>query len=222
MTTSESLSGPASVGVVGAGPVGRGLALLLDRAGYTVTIGTRTPDDPKMRGLSGRITIGSFAEAAEGELVFLSVVHSASRDLALSLSGALAGKVLVDTDNAWIQSHYVAAGLSEHLTEGTWMSRLLPDSTVARAFSHIDWDVLVPAATEKPGHWATGYAIDDPSTGRVLERVIRDIGYEPVRVGTLAESIALDAGGALWSRMFTPAAMRQALGLPAPATEGRP
>jgi predicted dinucleotide-binding enzyme len=125
----------------------------------------------------------------------------------------LEGKVLVDTDNAWIRSHYIAAGLSDEITEGLWMSRLLPKTIIARALSHVNWDVLVSAATESPGYWATGYAIDDPSGHPEVEAVIRDMGYEPVLVGGLAESSELDVGGALWSRMFTPRAMRETLKL---------
>jgi hypothetical protein len=39
-----------------------------------------------------------------------------------------------------------------------------------------------------------------------LVTLLRDMGYVPVRVGTLAES--LDPGGGLWARMFTPHEMR--------------
>jgi predicted dinucleotide-binding enzyme len=95
------------------------------------------------------------------------------------------------------------------------MSRLLPKTVIARAFSHVNWDVLVSAAVNSPGHWATGYAIDDPSGHPEPEAVIRDMGYEPVLVGGLAGSAELDAGGALWSRMFTPSALRDTLKLTA-------
>ena len=99
-----------------------------------------------------------------------------------------------------------AAGLHSGLTEGTWMARIVPDSTVARAFSHIDWDLLVPYAT---GGWAAGYAIDGDSV--FLTRLIEDIGYGPVRVGSLAESGSVDPGGRFWSRTLTADAMRAEL-----------
>jgi predicted dinucleotide-binding enzyme len=198
---------------MGTGPVGQGIAILLERAGYSVTVGTRDPRSRKTAQLPKAIKVGTFAAAASADLVFLSVLHSASHDLVLSLVEALEGKVLVDTDNAWIRSHYIAAGLSDEITEGLWMSRLLPKTIIARALSHVNWDVLVSAATESPGYWATGYAIDDPSGHPEVEAVIRDMGYEPVLVGGLAESSELDVGGALWSRMFTPRAMRETLKL---------
>jgi predicted dinucleotide-binding enzyme len=93
-----------SVGVLGSGPVGRGIATLLARAGYRVTLGTRHPDADGLSELPAVVAIGPFKEAARADIVFLAVVHLASRDLVRSLSAELAGKVLVDADNAWIRA----------------------------------------------------------------------------------------------------------------------
>jgi hypothetical protein len=87
------------------------------------------------------------------------------------------------------------------------MAGLLPDTLVTRAFSHLDWDKLVPAATHQPDVWAVGSAADDDSAALQPEQLIRDMRYLPYRVGRLADSAALDVGGILWPGMFTPAAM---------------
>ena len=195
-----------TVGVIGSGPVGRGLATLLDNAGYGVTLGTRHPDAKRLVGLTPRIRVAEFSETARADIVVLSVVHNASEAVANQIRELVAGKLVIDTDNAWIPAHYAAAGLHPGLTEGTWMARILPNSTVARAFSHIDWDLLVPYAT---GGWAAGYAIDGDAA--LLTRLVEDIGYVPVRVGSLAESGSVDPGGRFWSRMLTADAMRAEL-----------
>ena len=200
-----------TIGVLGSGPVGQGIAELLSRANYAVSLGTRSPESPKLESLPYEVKPTTFAQAAEADCVFLAVLHSASRGLALSLQGALGGKLLVDTDNAWLPGHAAAAGLGTTLTEGTWMSRLLPDALVTRAFSHIDWDKLVPAATHQPDTWAVGYAADDPHAATQLETLIRAMRYLPYCVGTLAGSAAVDVGGVLWPGMFTPSQMQAAL-----------
>jgi predicted dinucleotide-binding enzyme len=199
------------IGVLGSGPVGRGVATLLARAGYKVTLGTRHPDSLVLLELPATVTIGTFDEAAKGDVVFLAVVHSASRALVESLAEQLAGKILVDADNEWARRHYAATGLSDSLTEGSWMASLLPGSSVVRAFSHIDWDLLVTRATDEPGVWAVGYASDDDHVDRLVETLIWDMGYVPVKVGSLAESAPIDPGGVLWPRMLTPDAMRALL-----------
>lgn len=201
-----------TIGVLGSGPVGRGFAQLLDRADYAVSIGTRRPAAAKLDGLPYRVRRTTFEQAALADCVFLAVLHSASRDLVLSVGDRLRGKLLVDADNAWLPGDASAAGLDGSLTEGAWMAALLPDALVTRAFSHVDWDKLVPAATHQPDVWAVAYAADHDDAATQLEQLIRDMRYVPYRVGGLADSAALDVGGVLWPGMFTPAAMAALLG----------
>lgn len=200
-----------SVGLVGSGPVALGLATLLTRAGYRATVGTRHPEARKLASLPAGVTVGDFRDAALRDIVVISVRHAGGRIVVPELRHELTGKVVVDTMNAWIREDYVAAGFSDELTEGTWLARLIPNSKVARAYSHIDGDLLVPRATEQPGVWAAGYAADDAEAVKTVEQLIRDSGYVPVRIGTLAQSAPLDPGGALWARMFTPQQMRHEL-----------
>jgi predicted dinucleotide-binding enzyme len=200
-----------SIGVLGSGPVGRGIATLLARASYNVTLGTRHPEAEGLSELPSSVTIAGFRDAAEADIVFLAVLHSASRELVTSLKSRLAGKILVDADNASIREHYPAAGLSDSVTEGSWMASLLPDTFVVRAFSHIDWNLLVPRALNEPGRWAVGYASDDADVDETTEMLIRDTGYVPVKVGSLAESAPIDPGGVLWPRLLSPAKMRALL-----------
>ncbi len=145
--------------------------------------------------------------------MFLAVLHSASRELVTSLKSRLAGKILVDADNASIREHYPAAGLFDSVTEGSWMAGLLPDTLVVRAFSHIDWNLLVPRAINEPGRWAVGYASENAFVDETVEMLIRDTGYVPVKVGSLAESAPIDPGGALWPRLVSPETMRTLLHL---------
>lgn len=200
-----------STGVLGSGPVGRGLATLLARAGYRVTLGTRHPGAEVLSELPSTVSVRPFREAADASVVFLAVVHSASQELVKSLEGRLAGKILVDADNAWARQHYVAAGLSDSLTEGSWMAKILPKTSIVRAFSHIDWDLLVARATNEPGVWAAGYASDNRNVDKVVEMLIRDMGYVPFRVGSLTDSAPIDPGGSLWPSLLTPEEMRAVL-----------
>ncbi|MDQ2738299.1 MAG: NAD(P)-binding domain-containing protein [Actinomycetota bacterium] len=200
-----------TVGVLGSGPVGQGIAELLSRADYPVSLGTRQPHSTKLDRLPPEVERTTFQQAAQAEHVFLAVLHSASRELVLSLEDNLKGKLLVDTDNAWLPGQAQAAGLNASLTEGSWMAQLLPQTHVTRAFSHIDWDKLVPAATHQPDTWAVGYAADDALAATQLEALIRAMRYLPYRVGTLTGSAAIDVGGVLWPGMYTPTDMRALL-----------
>lgn len=199
------------IGILGSGPVGRGLAELLGRAGHQVTLGTGHPDAPTLRHLTPQVRVGAFADAAGCETVVLAVRHGAARGIVSPLLPLLADKVVIDAMNAWIANDYEAAGLTPSTTEGFWAARLLPTSHVARAFSHIDWDLLVPAATAAPHTWGAAYAADDDQTSDAVAQLILDTGYVPVRVGRLAESAILDVDGALFSRMLLAEDMRRAV-----------
>jgi len=200
-----------SIGIIGAGPVGRGIAALLDRAGYAVAVGTRHPEAARRHGLPEGVDVGTLQHAARADVVVMTTRHPAAPAVLSLLRRELTGKVLIDTMNAWIFRDYVAAGLSDSLTEGSWLARQVPECMVARAFSHIDCDVLVSRPVAEPGRWAVAYAADAEPAARIAERLITDTGYVPVRVGTLAESAPLDVGGVLWPYMFTPGDMRDVL-----------
>jgi predicted dinucleotide-binding enzyme len=205
-----------NVAILGTGPVGLGLAELFSRQGHAVSIGTR--DASRRRpALPRRVALASFAEAADfGEVVVVAVRHAAAAALLERLEPTVRGKLVIDADNAWIRQDFLAARFRPGETEGQWMARHILRSRVTRAFSHIDWDVLVTAATQERHHWAAGFAADGDRDARQLAELIDRIGYVPYRVGTLAESAPLDVGGALWARMFTPAQMASALGRPSP------
>ncbi len=197
--------------MLGSGPMGRGFAILLSRAGYEVTLGTRHPESPELTELSAAVRISSFQEAAASDVGFIAIAHSAVRDLVATVAPRLAGKTLISSNNAWRPADYAAAGLSPSLTEGSWMARLVPATNVARAFSHIDQRYLVAKAISEPGRWAVSYAADDIASAATVEELIRAMGYVPYLIGTLAESAPLDYDGVLSHRLLTPEQMRAVL-----------
>lgn len=194
-----------NIGVLGSGPMGRGFAILLSRAGYDITIGTRHPGTPELADLvHAKVRVSTFRDAAASDIVFLAVVHGAAKELVSSLETELTGKILVSCINAWRPEDYASAGLSSSLTEGSWMAGLIPKTIVVRAFSHINQQYLVPKAITEPGKWAVSYATDDVTSAAAVEDLIRTMGYVPYLVGTLADSAALDYGDALSDLLLTP------------------
>src|SRR4051812_25294049 len=200
-----------TTGIIGAGPISRAMATLWVRAGHRVRVGSAYPEAARAHGMPPGVHVGGLRHAAAADVVVIAIRHRMAPAVLATLRDELAGKVVIDTMNPGILRDYLAAGLSRAVTEGSRLARLLPDAEVARAFSHLDPEVLVPRAPAEPGRWAIGFAADAPRAGDVAARLITDAGYVPVRVGTLAESAPLDYGGALWPYMFTPEDMRYTL-----------
>src|SRR5689334_13494891 len=91
------------VGIIGSGTVGQTLANGFVKHGYDVTLGTNTASkrDELKTGTQGRVTIGSFEDAAKfGEIVVLAVKGTAA-EAALKAAGIanLTGKTIIDTTN---------------------------------------------------------------------------------------------------------------------------
>ena len=92
------------IGIVGAGMIGSTVAKLWADAGHDVRLASRHPDD--LTGLVARIgshaSAGTPADAATfGDVVVLTVPLKAVPSLGHALAAILAGKIVVDTGNAY-------------------------------------------------------------------------------------------------------------------------
>jgi 8-hydroxy-5-deazaflavin:NADPH oxidoreductase len=204
--------GSGKIGILGAGPVGVGLATLLAEQGYQVVTSSRSPAE---RQAELDVPVVGFAEAAaHGEVVVLAVTHDAVEGMVAALRPHLAGKVVVDVTNA-VEVHdgRLRNGLGEGVTEGVWLAGLLPDSTVVRAFNHVQDEMLVSRARRQPGRWAVAVAGDDGDATAMVSRIVSAVGFVPVLIGGLRESGWLDPGGVLFPHMYLPNDMRDALTL---------
>ena len=193
-----------SIGIVGSGPIGRGLATLWAQAGYEVTLGARSVASAALVNVPDPVRVGTFEDAARHDVVVLAVRHDGAADVATRLAPLLRGSLVLDTMNAvTVREGRAASALEDGLTEGQWLARLLPESTAVRAFSHIQDELLVSRARKTPGVWAVAYATDATTERPRIEQLISDTGYAPVFAGSLAQSSILDPGGAAFPRLLT-------------------
>src|SRR5689334_18680803 len=91
------------IGVIGAGRIGGGIARQLSAAGHAVLVAGREPERlaPLADEIGGRT--GTPAEAAAFGDVVVFAVPSGAFDDALAAAGALDGKIVIDTTNAFGQ-----------------------------------------------------------------------------------------------------------------------
>ena len=92
------------IGIIGAGMIGSTLAKLWADAGHTVMIASRHPEElePLTQKLGKNASAGAPVDAAAfGEAILLTVPLVAVPQLASDLAPSLAGKVVLDTGNAY-------------------------------------------------------------------------------------------------------------------------
>jgi len=187
------------IGIVGAGMIGSTLAKLWVDAGHDVRLASRHPNElePLVKELGARASAGTPADAAAfGEVVMLSVPLKAIPQLGKELAPSLAGKVVLDTGNAYDQRDGKLAQEATHDPRGCagWDATHFPRSRWVKAFNTVYYKTLEAEAHRKGDLVGIPLAGDDPAALDVASTLVRDAGFDPVIVGELARGKELEPG----------------------------
>lgn len=204
--------------ILGTGKIGQAVAELWIRAGHSICFGSRNPEKMTtiVESLGQRASVKSIKAAAyEGEIILLATPFAAIDELAMNITGELSGKIILDATNPFgISSEgRVISTLGPNQTAGSYLAKLLPNSHIIKAFTHIMVELLVSRGISQPNFFAMAIAGDDANAKLIAAQLVRDAGYVPVDIGTLAESAPLDPAGILFPNMYTEADMRAVLGI---------
>jgi predicted dinucleotide-binding enzyme len=203
------------IGIIGAGHIGRTLAVHFVRAGHEVVLSnSRAPETLQelVAGLGDRASAATASEAAKaGEIVVVSVPFGRYRELP---SEGAQGKVVVDTNNYYAQRD----GHFEELDDGrTTSSELLQthlEARVVKAFNSINWTHLRDYARPAGDPQRIGLPIsgDDPEAKGVVGALVDEIGFDPVDAGPLgAGGRKHEPGTAIYGADLTAAELRARL-----------
>lgn len=207
---------PLKIGIIGAGEIGGTLARLWVAAGHEVLVSSRHPDRLQglVRSLGPRARAGTPREAAAfGEVVVVSVPYGALPQVGRDLKSELAGKVVLDTCNPYPSRDGEMAVEARKLSTGVADPQFLPGVRLVRAFNAINSGDLAGQAHRAGEPIAIPLAGDDAQALAVAQRLVRDAGFEPVVVGSLAHARDFDVGTPVYTRLLTAAELRKALSL---------
>ena len=205
---------PLRIGIIGTGRIGGALATHWTMAGHEVLMSSRHPEElrPLAASLGARARIGTPQEAAAfGEVVLVSVPYSAMPEIGRDNAAQLKGKVVLDTSNPVEGRDGAMALAAQKKGAGVATAEFLRGARVVRAFNCIPAASLANNANRKPERIAIPIGGDDAQALAVAERLVRDAGFDPVVVGSLAKTRQFDLGGLLASRQFTAVEMRKAI-----------
>jgi predicted dinucleotide-binding enzyme len=187
-----TIDGVRTIGLIGAGNIGRNVARVAIAAGYDVVLSnSRGPDTladlvaelgPRARAATAEET------AAAGDLVVVAIPTHAVAAVPVA---PLAGKTLVDANNYYPQRDGQIAELdAQVLTSSELLQRHLPEAHVVKAFNHIVAEQITrdASAAGTPDRRALAVAGDDPAAKAQVSRFLDVIGFDAVDVGPLAES----------------------------------
>jgi len=179
------------IGIIGAGMIGSTLARLWVEAGHEVRVATRHPDELNalVERLGTRGSSGRPAEAAAfGDVVMLTVPLQAVPGLARELTPFLAGKVVLDTGNAYERRDGDAARQASRHAQGSagWAAAQFPGARWVKAFNTVYFKTLETEAHRAGDRVGIPLAGDDPKALETAAALVRDAGFDPVIVGPLA------------------------------------
>jgi predicted dinucleotide-binding enzyme len=203
---------PLRIGIIGTGRIGGALARHWTAAGHEVLMSSRHPEElqPLAKELGPRARAGTPREAAAfGEVVLVSVPYAAMSEIGKENAAALDGKVVLDTSNP-VESRDGAMALdAQKKGAGIATAEFLPGARIVRAFNCIPAGSLANEANRKPDRLAIPIGGDDKAAIAVAERLVRDAGFDPVYVGSLARTREFDLGGPLAKGNLTAAELRK-------------
>ena len=176
------------IGTLGSGRVGSAIGRAWVKAGHEVMFSSL--DLEADRKLAASIGAGARAgtpreAAAFGDVLLVSVPYAAMPGLGRDLGELIKGKILIDTSNPIVGRDGEMAVAAREKGAGLASMEFLPGTRIVRAFNAIGAARMGEAASSSV-RVGMPIAGDDPEAIRVASALVRDVGYEPVLVGTLA------------------------------------
>jgi 8-hydroxy-5-deazaflavin:NADPH oxidoreductase len=176
------------IAVIGTGRVGTALGKGWAAAGHTVVFGSRRPAQVDCAVGSADSVAGA---AHRSEVVVLAVPFGAAAE-AVTAAGNLDGKVLVDATNP-----IGAAIPPPHRSGAERLAATVPGARVVKAFNTMGFEVMAdPVVEGRPALLL--YCGDDAGAKEVVDRLARDLGFDPVDAGSLSAARLLEGLAELW------------------------
>ncbi len=193
----------SKVAVIGLGNIGSAVAANLVKGNRSVIVADRTLEktnelSKKLGNLAQPATIA--AAVKEAEIIVLAIWFDGIKEFFKTYAAELQEKIIVDPSNpiAPDEKGGFKKIIDKDQSAGQILSSLLPKNTkLAKALGTLGAASLANTAFQQPEKAVEFYATDDKSIDDQIEELIRDNGFEPVRIGGLDKSIRIEVFGDL-------------------------
>jgi len=206
------------IGIIGAGMIGSTMAKLWVEAGHEIRLSSRHPDALQafVAELGHRAAAATPAQAARfGDVVMLTVPLAAVPGLASELAPSLAGKIVLDTGNAYEKrdADTAVAAMKDPRGTAAWAADQFPGARWVKAFNTVYFKVLDREAHRKGDQVGIPLASDDKDALEVAAQLARDAGFDPVIIGPLARGKEFEPGARVYNTGMSGPELKAILGL---------
>ena len=210
-------SSPTRIGIIGSGNIGGTIGGLWVKKGHSVFFSSRHPDELKdmIAKLGSLAKAGTVEEAvAFGDVLFIAVPYGAIPQIGKDYSAKMKGKVMLDACNAVSTRDGAVADEVEQNGIGVTTQKYFPGVRIVRAFNTMSYMVFAREANRPDPKLAIPIAGDDPQAVQIAAALVRDAGFDPVTVGTLADARRFQRGQPGYGQQVSAAELKQKLSLP--------
>ncbi len=185
-----------TIGVIGAGHIGRSFSLTAIANGYDIVISNSSGPETLVdlvEELGPKARAATPAEAGQaGDFAIVAIPLPGTEGVPVE---PLAGKTVLDTCNYFPKrdGHFPEID-SRELTVPGYLQAHLPTSKVVRAFNHIDAAKIYSDGTPEgtPNRRALAFATDDAQARKLVADLYNRFGFDAIDAGGLAEAWRLD------------------------------
>jgi predicted dinucleotide-binding enzyme len=193
----------SKIAIIGLGNIGQVVANNLVKNNRAVIVADRNLE--KAQTLA--VQLGDLVQPAtigdairEADIIVVAVWFAAIKEIFYQYEALLQDKIIIDPSNPIAPN---AQGgfdkiIGENESAGQINASILPKGAkLAKALGTLGAASLANAANQQPDGAVLFYATDDSSINGAVEQLIRDNGFEPLRVGGLDQSIRIEVFGDL-------------------------
>lgn len=197
------MSTTSKVAIIGLGNIGKTLAQNFVNGKRPVIIASRKLEDANTlaKELGVLATATETGEAIKNaDIIVLSVWFSSIQELFKQYGTELEGKIIIDPSNpiAPAESGGFKKIIGEKESAGQLLASQLPrGAKLVKAFGTLSAASLANAAFQSPQKSVLFYASDNTTIDKDVEQLIKDNGFDAVKVGGLSQSIRLEVFGDL-------------------------
>ena len=180
------------IAIIGAGNVGRALATSFARAGHSVIITSRDPEDAGAvaAATGARVAATNVEAATAADIVALAIPFDSVEEVVAEIRDAVAGKIVVDVTN---RMAFGANGPTIDTGESNAerLAASLPQAHIVKAFNTLFASNQADPITA--GVQLDGFvAADDAAAKATVLELVRSVGLNPVDVGPLSRAQQLE------------------------------
>jgi 8-hydroxy-5-deazaflavin:NADPH oxidoreductase len=190
-----------STAIIGVGNIGGTVARHLVAGGEAVVVAAK--HESQAKALANELGPNAHAASveaaiAEADAVVLALWLDDMREVIPQQARLLDGKVVVDPTNP---IRFDANGqsfrtLPDDQSSGSVVASLLPAGAhYVKAFGTLGADALAVSANREPQRAVLFYATDDDTAETTVERLIRAAGFDPLKVGGVADAGRIETPG---------------------------